>query len=92
MLPGALGDMDSARTDSFFDRGISAPSYTRPSEFRGYTVPDVLMSGDHAKIDGWRAEESLRRSREAEERDRANWQARERLIAAREAEIAQHVG
>ncbi len=89
LLPGAMSDLESARTDSFYDRGISAPGYTRPSEFRGYTVPDVLMSGDHARIDGWRAEESLRRTREAEERDRANWQARERLIATREAEIAQ---
>jgi tRNA (guanine37-N1)-methyltransferase len=54
LLPGAMSDLDSARGDSFFDRGISAPSYTRPPEFRGHTVPDVLLSGDHAKIAEWR--------------------------------------
>lgn len=60
LLPGAMSDLDSARGDSFFDRGISAPSYTRPPEFRGHTVPDVLLSGDHAKIDQWRKAESER--------------------------------
>jgi len=50
LLPGAMSDLDSARGDSFFDRGISAPSYTRPPEFRGFEVPEVLLSGDHAKI------------------------------------------
>src|SRR6476659_4282307 len=48
LLPGAMSDLDSARSDSFFDRGISAPSYTRPPDFRGHKVPDVLISGDHA--------------------------------------------
>ena len=60
LLPGAMSDLDSARGDSFFDRGISAPSYTRPPDFRGHTVPDVLLSGDHAKIDQWRRRESQR--------------------------------
>ena len=60
LLPGAMSDLDSARGDSFFDRGISAPSYTRPPDFRGYTVPDVLLSGDHAKIAEWRRVESER--------------------------------
>jgi tRNA (guanine37-N1)-methyltransferase len=60
LLPGAMSDLDSARGDSFFDRGISAPSYTRPPEFRGHTVPDVLLSGDHAKIAEWRRMESER--------------------------------
>ena len=54
LLPGALGDIDSAHGDSFYDRGLSAPSYTRPPEYRGFTVPDVLISGDHKKIDQWR--------------------------------------
>jgi tRNA (guanine37-N1)-methyltransferase len=55
LLPGAMSDLDSARGDSFFDgRGISAPSYTRPPEFRGHTVPDVLLSGNHAEIEKWR--------------------------------------
>lgn len=89
LLPGAMSDLESARTDSFFDRGISAPSYTRPAEFRGATVPGVLMSGDHAKIAAWRDDESLRRTREAEVRDRAEWLVREQTISAREAILAE---
>jgi len=58
LLPGAMSDLDSARGDSFFDRGISAPSYTRPPEFRGFSVPEVLLSGDHAKIEAWRRAQS----------------------------------
>jgi tRNA (guanine37-N1)-methyltransferase len=55
LLPGAMSDLDSARGDSFYGgRGISAPSYTRPPEFRGHKVPDVLLSGNHAEIDKWR--------------------------------------
>jgi tRNA (guanine37-N1)-methyltransferase len=60
LLPGAMSDLDSARGDSFFGRGLSAPSYTRPPEFRGHKVPDVLLSGDHARIDRWRAEAGAR--------------------------------
>jgi tRNA (guanine37-N1)-methyltransferase len=60
LLPGAMSDLDSARGDSFFDRGISAPSYTRPPDFRGHAVPEVLLSGDHAKIAEWRRAESER--------------------------------
>ena len=56
LLPGAMSDIDSARTDSFFGRGISAPSYTRPPEYRGHEVPGVLLSGNHAEIDKWRRE------------------------------------
>jgi tRNA (guanine37-N1)-methyltransferase len=63
LLPGAMNDADSARTDSFYDNaGISAPSYTRPPEYRGHTVPDVLISGDHAKIAKWKAEQAARLS------------------------------
>ncbi len=90
LLPGAMGDLDSARTDSFFNRGISAPSYTRPAEYRGVAVPDVLLSGDHARVAAWRDEQSLQRTREAEQRDRDAWQAREQAIARREADIAAH--
>lgn len=55
LLPGAMSDLDSARGDSFYDgRGISAPSYTRPPDFRGHTVPEVLLSGNHAEIEKWR--------------------------------------
>ena len=60
LIPGAMSDLESARTDSFFDRGISAPSYTRPPDFRGHAVPEVLLSGDHAKIAKWRLEEGQR--------------------------------
>src|SRR6202022_1203665 len=60
LLRGAVRDLDSARTDSFFGRGLSAPSYTRPPEYRGHAVPDVLLSGDHARIAKWRDEEGIR--------------------------------
>jgi tRNA (guanine37-N1)-methyltransferase len=64
LLPGAMSDLDSARGDSFFGRGLSAPSYTRPPEFRGHSVPDVLLSGDHSRIERWRVEEGKRRTDE----------------------------
>ena len=64
LIPGAMSDLDSARTDSFFDRGISAPSYTRPPDFRGLTVPEILLSGDHARIAKWKAEQGERLTRE----------------------------
>jgi len=55
LLPGALGDHESASSDSFYDDGtLSPPSYTRPAEYRGLKVPEVLQSGDHARIDEWR--------------------------------------
>jgi tRNA (guanine37-N1)-methyltransferase len=55
LLPGAMSDEDSFRTDSFWaGREVSAPSYTRPEEYRGYRVPDVLLSGNHARIAAWR--------------------------------------
>jgi tRNA (guanine37-N1)-methyltransferase len=89
LLPGAMSDLDSARTDSFYDRGISAPSYSRPADYRGFVVPDVLVGGDHAKVAAWKDAESLRRTREVEARERADWAAREAEIAAREAGIAE---
>jgi tRNA (guanine37-N1)-methyltransferase len=58
LLPGSLGDFDSATGDSFFDDLLGAPQYTRPREFRGYAVPDVLISGDHQKIKEWRQNEA----------------------------------
>jgi tRNA (guanine37-N1)-methyltransferase len=66
LLPGAMSDIDSARTDSFFDRRLSAPSYTRPPVFRGYAVPEVLLSGDHKKIAEWREREGKRLSEDRE--------------------------
>jgi tRNA (guanine37-N1)-methyltransferase len=62
LLPGAMSDLDSAHTDSFFDRELSAPSYTRPPEYRGLTVPEILLSGDHAKIAKWKVEQAERLS------------------------------
>lgn len=55
LLPGALGDHDSAASDSFYEGRLSAPAYTRPAELGGRSVPDVLRSGDHARIERWRA-------------------------------------
>jgi tRNA (guanine37-N1)-methyltransferase len=63
LLPGAMSDHESAYGDSFFDRELSAPSYTRPPVFRGHPVPDVLLSGDHRRIAEWRADEARRLSR-----------------------------
>ena len=62
LLPGAMSDIESARTDSFFDRELSAPSYTRPPVFRGHVVPEVLLSGDHKRIAEWRESEGKRLS------------------------------
>lgn len=65
LLPGALGDHESASSDSFYDESLlSAPSYTRPPEYRGHRVPDVLRSGDHRAIAEWRRREALRITRE----------------------------
>jgi tRNA (guanine37-N1)-methyltransferase len=69
LLPGAMSDHESAFGDSFWDRGLSAPSYTRPPEFRGFSVPDVLLSGDHGKIARWRVSEGDRLTRERAVRD-----------------------
>ena len=64
LLPGAMSDLDSARGDSFFEeRGLSAPSYTRPPSYRGHDVPEVLLSGDHKRIAQWRASEGERLTR-----------------------------
>ena len=64
LLPGAMSDPESAYGDSFWERGLSAPSYTRPPEYRGHTVPDVLLSGDHKRIADWRRLEGERLTRE----------------------------
>jgi tRNA (guanine37-N1)-methyltransferase len=65
LLPGAVGDHDSAASDSFYDGGtLSAPSYTRPPEYRGHAVPEVLRSGDHSRIERWRHEVAERLTRE----------------------------
>ena len=59
MLPGVLGSEESAPTDSFYNGLLEHPQYTRPREYEGLTVPDILLSGDHAKIAKWRREKSL---------------------------------
>jgi len=64
LLPGALGDHESASGDSHYEGLLSAPSYTRPPEYRGLAVPEVLRSGNHADIEAWRAEEAVRMTRE----------------------------
>jgi len=62
LLPGALGDDEAARNDSFMDGTFDFPHYTRPADFRGHKVPDVLLSGDHARIAAWRREKALERT------------------------------
>lgn len=65
LLPGALGTHESAATDSFYEDGLlSPPSYTRSAEYRGHRVPEVLLSGDHARIAAWRREQAKRMTRE----------------------------
>ena len=64
LLPGALGDDESARDESFSHGLLEYPHYTRPAEFRGMKVPDVLLSGHHAEIVKWRAEQSRQRTAE----------------------------
>jgi tRNA (guanine37-N1)-methyltransferase len=68
LLPGALGDDGSAVTESFSQGNLlEGPQYTRPPEYRGLGVPDVLLSGDHARIERWRAEKSRERTNHANE-------------------------
>ena len=64
LLPGVIGDEQSALEDSFQDGLLAPPEYTRPAEFRGWRVPDILLSGNHAKIEQWRYEQALQRTRQ----------------------------
>jgi tRNA (guanine37-N1)-methyltransferase len=64
LLPGAMSDHESASSDSHYDGVLSPPSYTRPPEYRGLAVPEVLRSGNHAEIEAWRQAESERLTRE----------------------------
>jgi len=64
LLPGALGDHESASSDSHYEGLLSPPSYTRPPEYRGMAVPEVLLSGNHARITAWRLAEAERLTRE----------------------------
>ena len=62
LLPGSLGAADSAQEDSFKDNLLKGPQYTRPREFAGHCVPEILFSGDHQRIAAWRRQEALRRT------------------------------
>jgi len=64
LLPGALGHEQSAADDSFSNGLLEAPQYTRPADFRGWKVPGVLLSGNHAEIAAWRKEQAIKRTRE----------------------------
>jgi tRNA (guanine37-N1)-methyltransferase len=66
LLPGALGHERSAEDDSFSSESstLEAPQYTRPAEFRGWKVPEVLLSGNHAEIAKWRSEQAIKRTRQ----------------------------
>lgn len=65
LLPGALGDARSPVEESFSDPNmLEAPAYTKPNEFRGMKVPDVLLSGDHGKISSWKKQQALARTKE----------------------------
>jgi tRNA (guanine37-N1)-methyltransferase len=63
LIPGVLSDETSALTDSFQDNLLAPPVYTRPAEFRGEKVPDMLTQGDPKKVEEWRYEQSLERTR-----------------------------
>jgi tRNA (guanine37-N1)-methyltransferase len=64
LIPGVLNDETSALTDSFQDNLLAPPVYTRPVDYRGWQVPEILLSGDPKKIDEWRLEQSLQRTKE----------------------------
>ncbi|MDE6771623.1 MAG: tRNA (guanosine(37)-N1)-methyltransferase TrmD, partial [Muribaculaceae bacterium] len=63
LIPGAIGDEQSALSDSFQDNLLAPPIYTRPADYNGWKVPEILLSGHEAKIDEWRHEQSLERTR-----------------------------
>jgi tRNA (guanine37-N1)-methyltransferase len=64
LIPGALGDEDSALDDSFSDRLLEYPQYTRPENFRGMQVPDVLLGGNHKEIEKWRKQQAIEKTRQ----------------------------
>ena len=63
LIPGAIGDEQSALSDSFQDNLLAPPVYTRPAEYNGWKVPDILLSGHQARIDDWKHEQALERTR-----------------------------
>ncbi len=83
-IDGVLGDEGSAVDESFYDGLLEYPQYTRPASYRGMDVPDVLLSGHHAKITQWRREQSLLRTRKwrPDLLDKANLTEKERKFLA----------
>ncbi len=63
LIPGAIGDEQSALSDSFQDNLLAPPVYTRPADYNGWKVPDILLSGHQAKIDQWKHEQAVERTR-----------------------------
>ena len=63
LIPGVIGDEQSALSDSFQDNLLAPPVYTRPADYKGWKVPDILLSGHQAKIDQWRYDQALERTR-----------------------------
>ena len=63
LIPGAIGDEQSALSDSFQDNLLAPPVYTRPAEYKGWKVPDILLSGHHAKVDEWNLQQSVERTK-----------------------------
>jgi tRNA (guanine37-N1)-methyltransferase len=70
LIPGVLGDIESAVTDSFYEGLLDCPYYTRPEQYENWNVPEVLLSGHHERIERWRREESLK----------TTWQRRPELL------------
>lgn len=64
LIPGVINDETSALTDSFQDNLLAPPVYTRPEDYKGYKVPSILMSGNHAEIEKWREEQAFKRTKE----------------------------
>ena len=63
LIPGAIGDAESALSDTFQDNLLAPPIYTRPADYKGWKVPDVLLSGHAAKIEAWKMEQALERTK-----------------------------
>ena len=63
IVPGVIGDEQSALSDCFQDDMLSAPNYTRPADYKGWKVPDILLSGNEAKIKNWEMEQAMERTR-----------------------------
>ncbi len=84
LIPGVLGDADSHARDSFSSRLLDYPEYTRPASYEGASIPDILLSGHHAKIDQWRRQQALKRTlaRRPDLLDKANLTEEERALLA----------